>query len=159
MPDERFSSATVQEFCRERIRHFESKADHNKAEALRLFIVLIFCTLAAPLFITLGPGLLLGKLVPSVLSSLATGCTIWLQQRKPQQLWTLYRTTQRRLEREAVSFQFGIDEYETAADDAKLLVQRVALICGEANDLWAPMIPNPDKMIAAFNAEGGKSVK
>jgi hypothetical protein len=72
------------EFCLDRIKHFEAKADHNKAEALRLFVLLVFCTLASPLFITLGPGLILGKVVPPILSSVATGCTIWLQQRKPQ---------------------------------------------------------------------------
>jgi hypothetical protein len=32
------------------------KANHNKHEALIFFIIIISCTLAAPLFITLAPG-------------------------------------------------------------------------------------------------------
>jgi hypothetical protein len=145
------------EFCLDRIKHFEAKADHNKAEALRLFVLLVFCTLASPLFITLGPGLILGKVVPSVLSSVATGCTIWLQQRKPQQLWTLYRTMQRRLECEEIGFRFSINQYEQAEHSGKLLAQRTALICTEANDLWAPLIPNPDKLVGALDPKYRRS--
>jgi hypothetical protein len=151
MPGDASTVEPELEFCLDRIRHFEAKADHNKAEALRLFVLLVSCTLAAPLFITLGQGLILGKVVPSILSSVATGCTIWLQQRKPQQLWTLYRTMQRRLECEEVGYRFSINQYEEAAHRGKLLAQRTALICREANDLWAPLIPNPDKLVGTFD--------
>jgi hypothetical protein len=146
--------SSAQDFCRDRIRHFEAKADHNKAEALRVFVTLISCALASPLFITLGQGTILGKVVPSVLSSVAAGCAIWLQQRKPQQLWTLYRTTQRRLENEEIGFRFAINQYEEANDPEKLLAQRTALMCMTANDLWAPLVPNPDKVIGIAGIEG-----
>ena len=151
MSGEALNPITAQEYCLDRIKHFEAKANHNKAEALRLFIILMICTLASPLFITLGPGLLLGKLIPSILSTLATGCAVWLQQRKPQQLWTLYRTTQRRLENEEVGFRFSINEYEENADRNKILAQRTAVICSNANDLWVPLIPNPDKIIGTLH--------
>jgi hypothetical protein len=147
----------VRQFCVDRIRHFETKADHNKTEALALFVILVSCTLASPLFITLGPGLVLGKVIPSVLSSVAAGCAVWLQQRKPQQLWTLYRTTQRRLENEEISFRFQINEYEKADQPSKLLAQRTALICSNANDLWVPLVPNPDKIVGVLHPEKTKS--
>jgi hypothetical protein len=150
------SAESALEFCIDRIRHFEGKADHNKNEALGLFIALICCTLASPLFITLGPGLILGKVVPSVLSSVAAGCAAWLQQRKPQQLWTLYRTTQRRLENEELSFRFKINEYENASDPIKMFAQRTAMICSNANDLWVPLIPNPDKVVGVLHPQGTK---
>lgn len=146
-------SDTGQQFCLEKIKHFEAKANHNKSEALTLFVILVFCTLASPLFITLGPGLVLGKVVPSVLSSVATGCAVWLQQRRPQQLWTLYRTTQRRLENEEIGFRFRINEYEKADEPGKLLAQRTALICSNANDLWVPLVPNPDKVMGVLHPE------
>jgi hypothetical protein len=152
---------SAQQYCIGKIRHFEEKADHNKKEALSLFATLIFCTLAAPLLITLGPGVLLGKVAPSLLSSMAAGCAVWLQQRKPQQLWTLYRTTQRRLENEEVSFRFLINEYEKANDPGKMLAQKTATICISANELWAPLIPNPENAIGTLQptAHETKAVK
>ncbi len=143
-------------FCADRIRHFEAKADHNKSEALGLFIVLISCTLASPLFITLGPGFLLGKVIPSVLSSVASGCAVWLQQRRPQQLWTLYRTSQRRLETEEISFRFSLNEYEEAENPGRILAQRTALICSNANDLWVPLIPNPDRVLGTLHPKSDR---
>jgi hypothetical protein len=145
------SKTSAQDYCRDRIRHFESKADHNKAEALRTFLALIFSALASPLFIALGPGIILGKVVPSILSSVAAGCAVWLQQRKPQQLWTLYRTTQRRLENEEIAFRFAINAYEETDDPDRMLAQRTALICINANDLWVPLIPNPDRIVEGIN--------
>jgi hypothetical protein len=103
------------------------------------------------LFIALGPGIILGKVVPSILSSVAAGCAVWLQQRKPQQLWTLYRTTQRRLENEEIAFRFAINAYEETDDPDRMLAQRTALICINANDLWVPLIPNPDRIVEGIN--------
>src|ERR1035438_8743891 len=119
---------TALDYCRDRIRHFKRKADHNKREALRLFMALIACTLGAPLLITLGSGLLWGKVAPSLLSTVATGCAVWLQQRKPQQLWTLYRTMQRRLEFEEVSHRFQMNDYEGSDDPDKTLAAKTAAI-------------------------------
>jgi len=75
---------SVEEFCTTTLCGFEAKANHNKRESLGMFILVIVCTLVAPLFVTLGDGLWLGKVVPSVLSLLAAGATSWLQLRKPQ---------------------------------------------------------------------------
>jgi hypothetical protein len=73
-----------------------------------------------------------------------------MQQRKPQQLSTLYRTTQRRLENEDVSFRFLVNEYEKASDPGKMLAQRTTAICVNANELWAPLIPNPENAISTL---------
>ena len=140
------------EFCKDRIHHFEIKADHNKKEALALFVSLICCTLAAPLFITLGQGTTLSKIVPSVLSSVATGCAVWLQQRKPQQLWLLYRTMQRQLEAEINSFEFSINAYQGTPDPSKRLAERTVAVCMSAHHLWAPLVPNPEGLTGALNS-------
>jgi hypothetical protein len=148
---------SARDYCLDRIAHFDAKANHHKREALGMFSVLICSTLASPLFITLGQGNLLGKIIPSLLSGVAAGCAIWLQQRKPQQLWTLYRTTQGRLENEEVSFRFAINDYEKAGDLSKLLAQRTASICISANDQWTLLVPNPDKVVAGMEPEKVRS--
>jgi hypothetical protein len=116
-----------------------------------MFVTLILCTLASPLFITLGQGLLLSKIVPSILSTLATGCAVWLQQRKPQQLWSLYRTMQRQLENELYSFEFLIHDYAARTEPDKLLAERTAAVCMNAHQLWAPLIPSAEGLISALS--------
>lgn len=145
------------QFCLEKIEDYKARANRTKSEALTLFVTLVVCTLASPLFITLGDGQVLGKVIPSVLSSVATGCAVWLQQRRPQQLWALFRTTQRRLENEEIGFRFRINEYEKTDQPGKLLAQRTALICSNANDLWLPLVPNPDKVVGVLHPEETKT--
>lgn len=108
------------------------------------------------MFITLGPGLVLGKVVPSLLSLIAAGSTAWLQQRKPQQLWSIYRGAQRELEDQEAKYRFRLGEYETAPDPNKLLAERVAAIALNAHHQWLPTVPNPDKLNPAPMLDGGK---
>lgn len=134
------------EFCRQTIEHYKAKADHNKSETLRCFILVIVCTLTTPLFITLGPGLWLGKVAPSVLSLIAAGATAWLQQRKPQQLWSLYRTAQRELECHEIRYSYHIEEYEEPGNPEKTLAKNVASIILNTHRQWIPMVPAPDSL-------------
>jgi hypothetical protein len=144
------------QFCERTMAGFCKKADHNKSEALRCSFCVIFCTLAAPMFITLGSGLVLGKVVPSVLSLIAAGCTAWLQQRKPQQLWSLYRGAQRELEDQQTKYRFRIGDYELHSDPDKLLAERVAAIALHAHQQWLPTVPNPDKLNPTPTLDGGR---
>ena len=139
-------SESPTQLCQRLIRHYETKADHNKAEALRCFSLVIVCTLITPLFITLGSGLWLGKVLPSALSLIAGGATAWLQQRKPQQLWSLYRTAQRELEVQKLSFDYLIDEYESAAHPDKVLARSVAAVVHRTHQQWMPVVPSPDSI-------------
>lgn len=134
------------QLCKRLISHYEVKADHNKAEALRCFLLVIICTLVTPLFITLGTDPWLGKVVPSILSLIAAGATAWLQQRKPQQLWSLYRTAQRELEVQKMRHHYLIDEYETAVDPDKLLAKNVTTVVSSTHQQWMPIIPSPDNL-------------
>ncbi|CAN98560.1 MULTISPECIES: SLATT domain-containing protein [Sorangium] len=126
--------------------HFEKKADHNKAEALICFTAVVACTLVAPVFVMLGEGFWLSKLAPSLLSLLAAGMTTWLQLRKPQQLWALYRTCQRRIEDLQAAHSFGFAGFERAADRDRLLAKRVAEIVMFSHEQWVPLVPSPENI-------------
>jgi hypothetical protein len=101
------------------------KADHNKHESQIAFYAVICFTLSAPLFVTLGEGWLWGKLVPAGLSVLAAATTSWLQLRKPQRLWAIYRRAQRELEREKINYDFKLQNYKLADASDQLLASRV----------------------------------
>jgi hypothetical protein len=136
----------AQAFCRRTIEGFAAKAAHNKRESQTCFMVVVLCTAVVPLFITLGEGFWWGKAIPAALSTLAAIATAWLQLRKPQQLWTLYRSAQRELEDQETKRQFLIDEYATDPDPDKLLASKVAVIALNAHHQWVPMVPNPDHL-------------
>jgi len=88
--------------------------------------VVVIATLVAPLFIAFGETPLLGKIIPSMLSVSATAATAWLQLRKPQQLWALYRAAHKELEVHYTRFHFRIGEYASADDPDRMLAEQVA---------------------------------
>lgn len=134
------------EFCNRVSSGLKKKADHNKIESLLCFLLVIVSTLVAPLFVTLGTGLVFGKIIPSILSLLAAGATAWLQLRKPQQLWTLYRSAQRELEDYAARFNYQLGEFEDSSTREKLLAAKVADIAIGVHHQWVPLVPNPEKL-------------
>lgn len=136
----------AQAFCRAKIEHFAAKAGHNKRESQACFMIVVLCTGAVPLFITLGEGFLWGKAVPATLSTLAAIAAAWLQLRRPQQLWSLYRSAQRELEDHETRRRFLLAEYGTDSDPDRLLALRVAAIVWKAHNQWVPMVPNPDHL-------------
>ncbi|MEB8475011.1 DUF4231 domain-containing protein [Acidithiobacillus ferriphilus] len=158
----KFSSPTetkpqsADSFCVAMIRGFEEKATHNKSESMLCFWTSMGGSLLVPVFVTLGPGMAgalgfpgagfwLGKVIPSLLSVCVAFSTGWLQLRKPQQLWPLYRTSQRELEDNLHKYRFSVDDYSDAGDRDKLLVERATKIARDAHYAWLPMVPNPEK--------------
>jgi hypothetical protein len=140
------ASEEAQAFCRKTIEGFAAKAAHNKRESQACFMAVVLCTGIVPLFITLGEGFLWGKAVPATLSTLAAIATAWLQLRKPQQLWSLYRSAQRELEDHETKRRFLIAEYASEPDPDKLLALKVAAIALSAHNQWVPIVPNPDHL-------------
>lgn len=131
--------------CENTIKGFKIKADHNKNESLICFITIVCGTLITPLFITLGSGLILGKIVPSILSVIAAGFTSWLQLRKPQQLWVMYRSAQRILEDQKLKYIYRICEYDTKEPD-KLLAEKIAEVAIGTHNQWVSVVPTPEKL-------------
>ena len=134
-----------QQFAEETMQGFKKKADHNKAESLACFIAVVSCSLASPLFVTLGEGIIWGKIVPSVMSLTAAASTAWLQLRKPQSLWTLYRDCQRRIEDHLYKYRYRLAEYATEeAESSRHLADAIRKIAWDAHQRWLPLVPTPE---------------
>jgi hypothetical protein len=126
---------------------FREQADHNKIESQVTLISIIACTLASPLFVTLGDGWLWGKLVPAVLSVLAAAFTSWAQIRKPQRLWAIYRRAQRELEREKIAYDWKLGEFGDPSERDKLLASKVSEIAFRVHEQWEGLVPEPDALV------------
>ncbi len=160
---------SAEEYCKSVINSFKSKATHNKNESICFFWVSMGGALLAPLFVTLGEDIanflgnygsvfLFSKLIPSILSIAVAFSTAWLQLRKPQQLWALYRTSQRELENCLSEFQYKINDFENCTDTEKLLAQKVSKIALAAHYDWLPMVPNPENL-STPSATGNQGFK
>jgi len=124
---------------------FKRKSDHNKTESLVCFVIIVVSSLLSPLFVTLADDLWLGKVVPSILPLSAAASTAWLQLRKPQSLWSLYRDCQRRIEDDIYQYQYRLGAY--AADErerTRLLAEAVRTVAWEAHQRWLPLVPTPE---------------
>lgn len=153
-------AVTPEVFCKSIIKGFEEKSTHNKTESMLCFWLSMGGALAAPVFVTLGDDLakmlgdygsvfVLSKLVPTLLSVSVAFSTAWIQLRKPQQLWALYRTSQRELEDNLYKYQYKVGEYSKHPEPDKLLIENVARIALDAHYSWLPMVPNPEDIRSA----------
>jgi len=136
----------VLEYAEATRKGFKEKANHNKDESLWSFTAILIASLVAPLFITLGTNEFVGKIIPSILSVIAAGLTSWLQLRKPQKLWAMYRSAQRNIEDQIVKFTYTIGEYKQAESPESLLAEKVAEIALNAHNEWTSVIPSPENL-------------
>jgi hypothetical protein len=151
LPEKRFDD--VEDYYSSVRDGLREKANHNKLESQWCISLTIACSLAAPLFVTLGVGVVWAKWVPSVLSVLAAGLTSWLQVRKPQRLWSIYRRAQRELEREKARFDFKLKEYSNAELAKQTLANRITDIAFRVHERWEGLVPSVDDLDASI---GGK---
>lgn len=145
----------AREYSAEQVIHFEKKAKHNKRESLWCFRIIMISTLTAPLFLSLAEGLWLSKILPSALSALAAFCTAWIQLRKPQELWSIYRNAQRQIEVHIAHFDFNVGQYKglNESDAGTLLVSNVTTVLLETNARWMNQVPN----ISTLKVENAES--
>jgi hypothetical protein len=142
VPSDQFASASA--YYSSVRQGFREKADHNKVESQLCFSVIIFCTLTAPLFVTLGAGDVWAKAVPSALSVLAGGLTSWLQLRKPQRLWMIYRRAQRELEEHKANYDFRDGEFADCVNADQLLARKVTSVSRWVHDAWEGLVPEQE---------------
>ncbi len=105
-------------------------------------------TLSAPLLVSLGEGVFLAKVLPSILSAVAAFCTAWLQLRKPNELWSTYRNAQRQIEVQITHFDFNVAEYrELGAEKCnELLALNVSQLVLDTNNQWLKNVPKPSNL-------------
>lgn len=144
VPEDKFDSAL--DYYKSVRKGMREKANHNKIEAQFCFATIIACTLLVPMFVTLGDGIFLAKVLPSLLSVTAGGLTSWLQLRKPQRLWVLYRRAQRELEEQKANYDFKDHDFADAAEPDKLLARKVTHVTRWVHDSWEGLIPEPDML-------------
>lgn len=144
VPEDEFKSA--HDYYSSVRKGMREKANHNKIESQVCFSTIIGCTLLAPLFVTLGTQVFWGKVVPSLLSVMAGGLTSWLQLRKPQRLWVLYRRAQRELEEQKANYDFKDQDFSDSVDPDKLLARKVTHIARWVHDSWEGLVPEPDML-------------
>lgn len=134
-------------YAKETALDFKKKADRNKAEALLCFSLVIIATLSVPIFVTLGQGWILARCIPAVLSLFAAASTTWMQLRKPQSLWSLYRDCQRKIEKHITKYEYRLNEYETdQTKRTKFLVTAVSDVAWSAHEHWLDLIPAPEAL-------------
>lgn len=146
-------------YYKDLVDSFKRKADHNKIESQLTYVTTIVCTLLAPMFVTLADGLILGKIIPAILSLLAAASTSWLQLRKPDRLWAIYRRTQRELEQEKILYDFKIGSYENDVSREKNFIKRSSEISFEAHCKWEGIHPGHSEAPLEVNKskESGQS--
>lgn len=136
----------AEQYAIEQANHYKKKADHNKAESIWCFKGAMVCSLLCPLFVSLGDGVWLSKIIPSLLSVLAAFSTAWLQLRKPHTLWAVYRTAQRKIETTLAHYQFRVEKFNDLSDAIeqadKLLISEITNFASEAHNTWAQNIPD-----------------
>ncbi|MCF7372224.1 DUF4231 domain-containing protein [Vibrio sp. J2-3(2022)] len=134
----------AKDYALKQANHFERKAIHNKRESLLCFRIIMLCTLTAPVLVGLGEGFWLGKVSPSVLSALAAFSTAWVQLRKPNELWSLYRHTQRKIETQITHFDFRVGDYKGLNDLEcdQLLAFNISQINIETSQTWTGKVPD-----------------
>ena len=128
----------------DQLNHFKEKAAHNKFESLWCFRLIMLSTLSAPLFLSLADGFWLSKVTPSILSAIAAFSTAWLQLRKPQELWSLYRGAERVIETQITHYDFSSGVYKVLEqnDADQLLVEKVSQIKLDTHQSWTKSLPN-----------------
>lgn len=132
--------------CEKLAGDLAKKASHNKAESLWSFKLTMILTLLTPIFITTSDDWLWGKLVPSVCAALASFLTAWIKLRKPESLWSLYRTGQRQIEKELRYYKSGITPYNGNESDKKL-VENVSNIFDKTHAGWLKLVPNAEDLV------------
>lgn len=145
------------EWCEAIRLEFKRKADHNKRESLLCFWFSVVGSIVTPLFVTMGEqiSMLLGisdfefvfsKLIPSVLSVLVATSAAWLQLRKPNNLWVLYRTAEKYIESETISYTYKVGEYKDCTNTDARLISRVLDRYSSAHEAWTTLVPNPEEL-------------
>lgn len=144
----------LKKIAMDEIQHFKCKADHNKMESMFFFISALLGTLLTPIFFTMGETTLLSKVIPSLLSALSAFSISWLQLRRPQQLWALYRGCQRDIENLILKHEYDIEPFNSKKNEKdEIFISKLIEIKTSSHKSWAKLTPSPDSISSTKNSD------
>ena len=122
------------------IAHYEKKANRNEITARLAIVFTIVISSLIPILLVLEDPGAMAKILLAVASGAVGGLNIWIQWENPRAKWRLYRSTQRRLEAERVSFRAGLTPYSDSATSRQIFYTRVRDIVQFAHDRWDSIV-------------------
>jgi len=134
------SEQTAKEYAIGIKEGIKRKADSNKTVSTFLFLVVLFSTVLCPVLILISSNEYVSKYLPAILSAGAALASYWMQLRKPQDRWVIYRTAQREIEYEIDQYTFGTGSY-SIEDKEKTLAAVVSKRALQLHYEWMPMVP------------------
>lgn len=124
----------------------KGKSDINKRLASFLFFVVLISTVFSPALILLPFNVFISKYLPAFLTACAALASYWMQLRKPQERWVLYRTAQREIEYEIDQYMFENGEYSKPEQKDKILADKVSKRALQLHFEWIPMVPKVEEI-------------
>ena len=134
------------EYAQRTVKGITEKAKSNKKVSQRLFVVILVATSISPVLIFLPFCDLISKGLPAFLSVSAAIASGWIQLRKPEERWILYRTAQRELEFQIDQYIHNIGEYEDPDKKDAVLADKVSQRALQLHYEWVPIVPRADKI-------------
>ena len=137
---------TALDYSKEIRDGIKEKATQNKNQSTFLYLVILFTTVFVPILILLPSGDFVTKYIPAFMSACAALASYWLQLRKPQERWVIYRGAQREIEYQIDQYKFENDEYNDPKSKDKLLADRVSKRALELHYEWVPFAPKAEEI-------------
>jgi Protein of unknown function (DUF4231) len=129
------------EYARNTLQGIKDKAERNKHWSDALFFIIIAATASSPILILLPLAPIWSRNAPAILTALASVASAWVQLRKPQERWALYRTAQREIEFEIDQYTFGLGKYRDLTTRVSVLADAVSNRALQLHYEWLPMVP------------------
>jgi hypothetical protein len=118
----------------------KEKADVNKKGSTALFLGLLIPTAISPILILLPFDGFIFRIIPATITAIAAICSAWMQLRKPQERWVIYRTAQREIEYEIDQYTSRINDYK-GEDRDEILADRISKRALQLHYEWIPIFP------------------
>jgi Protein of unknown function (DUF4231) len=114
----------------EQTKWYETKANENKSRFHIFQAIIIIASVIIPIVNLIDFATFEIRIISSILGGTVAGVTAFMQLKKYQENWLLYRATEENLEKEKYLFLYGAGPYSDAKDDnrKKILVERVESI-------------------------------
>jgi hypothetical protein len=129
----------VEERLTDQTNWYERKANENKSKFHIFQSIIIIASVIIPIINLINFAPFEIRIISSILGGTVTGITAFIQLKKYQENWLLYRATEENLKKEKYLFLYDAGPYSDAKDDnrKKILVERVeSIISSETSQFF-----------------------